>query len=49
MERTLCLIKPDAVSMGFTDAIICNLEEKGFFICQQRETTIDRRKAMYKY
>lgn len=45
MERTLCLIKPDAVLMGFTDAIITILEENSFFICQQRETMIDQHKA----
>lgn len=42
VERTFALIKPDAVAVGKTDAIIQAIKDRGFTIVAQRELTLDK-------
>lgn len=45
LERTLCIIKPDAVRDGFTNAILAEIEKAGFRIAAIRKQSITKREA----
>ncbi len=45
VERTLCIIKPDAVEKRTTGAILQRIEESGFRVVALRMTTLTRREA----
>lgn len=45
MERTLAIIKPDAMAAGSADAIIQHIENNGFTIVQKEEATLTRGQA----
>jgi nucleoside-diphosphate kinase len=44
-ERTLCIIKPDAVEKNKAGAILARLEEEGFQILALRRTHLNKREA----
>lgn len=44
-ERTLCIIKPDAVEKKKTGAILAKLEEKGFSLLALKRTHLSRQVA----
>lgn len=45
LERTLCIIKPDAVEKRKQGAILQRLQEEGFKIIGLRQTTLSRQTA----
>lgn len=45
VERTLCIIKPDAVEKGHDDAILAMLEKEGFKILAKKKTHLAKDKA----
>ena len=45
LERTLSIIKPDAVAKGHVDEICERLENKGLSIIQKQTLHLDREKA----
>ena len=45
IERTLCLIKPDAVSRNITGLIINDIEQAGFNIIAQKKLKLTRLQA----
>lgn len=45
IERTLSIIKPDAVSRGLTGKIIARFEEEGFRIVAMRKLRLTRQQA----
>lgn len=45
LERTLCIVKPDAVEKRKAGAILARLEEEGFEIVGLRRTHLDKRTA----
>ena len=45
MERTLAIIKPDAMRAGHKDAIIAFIKKHGFAIVAQKETTLSRQQV----
>jgi nucleoside-diphosphate kinase len=45
VERTLCIVKPDAVEKGKTGAILARIEESGFRILALRMTLLARPEA----
>lgn len=45
LERTLCIIKPDAVSQGQAGEILSMLERAGFRICAMRMLHLSREQA----
>jgi len=45
LERTLCIIKPDAVEKGKQGAILQRLQEEGFKILGLRQTQLARQTA----
>ena len=49
MERTLTIIKPDAVSAGKAGAILAHLEKEGFRLAAARKTRLstDQARAFY--
>lgn len=48
-ERTLAIIKPDAVERGLVGAIVSRYEEEGFEIVAMRQTRLTRRDARAFY
>ena len=42
MERTLCIVKPDAVEKRVQGAILKHLQEEGFRIVAMKQTTLSR-------
>ncbi|MFT6765698.1 MAG: nucleoside-diphosphate kinase [Alteromonas naphthalenivorans] len=42
MEKTLALIKPDAVKAGFSDAIIGHIEKNDFTILDQKQVRLSK-------
>jgi len=44
-ERTLCIVKPDAVEKRKTGAILARLEEEGFEIVALRRTHLSKKEA----
>jgi nucleoside-diphosphate kinase len=49
MERTLGLIKPDAVKAKFTGRIISRIEEEGFNIVAMKKLTLSKEQAQKFY
>ncbi|MCB9853997.1 MAG: nucleoside-diphosphate kinase [Phycisphaerales bacterium] len=49
MEKTLIILKPDAVQRGMAGRIITRFEEKGFQICAMKLITIDKNLAEKHY
>ena len=49
MEKTLIILKPDAVQRGMTGRIITRFEEKGFQIAAMKLMRIDRELAAKHY
>ena len=49
MEKTLLLIKPDAVQRGITGNIICRFEQKGFIIAALKLLWMKREQAEILY
>ena len=49
IERTLCIIKPDAVSAGNTGNIIAHIQKAGFRILALRMTTLSHKAASKFY
>src|SRR5579862_7297166 len=45
LERTLCIVKPDAVEKRRTGAILQRIEEGGFKIVALRQTHLSRKEA----
>jgi nucleoside-diphosphate kinase len=45
MERTLAIIKPDAVAAGHTEAIIQHIKDHGFSIVKSMKTRLTRNEA----
>src|ERR1043165_874559 len=45
LERTLCIIKPDAVEKRKQGAILQRLQEEGFVVLGLRQTQLSRRTA----
>ena len=45
MERTLAIIKPDAMQRGHKDAIIAIIKKNGFSIVAQKETQLSEKEA----
>jgi len=45
IERTLCIVKPDAVEKGRTGAILARIEEGGFQIIALKMAHLTRRQA----
>jgi nucleoside-diphosphate kinase len=45
MEKTFAIIKPDAVALGYTGAILSVIQENGFQIKAMRQTTLTRAQA----
>ena len=45
VERTLAIIKPDAVTAGFADAIIGHIEKNNFKIVEQKRIRLSREDA----
>jgi nucleoside-diphosphate kinase len=41
-ERTLAIIKPDAVKAGFSDAIIGHIEKNDFIIVEQKQVRLTK-------
>ena len=48
-ERTLVLIKPDAVERGLAGEILCRLERRGLTLCAARLVQVDRELAERHY
>lgn len=49
LERTLAIIKPDAVAAGHSGAIISMIEEKGFRIAAMKKTRLNAPQAQGFY
>jgi nucleoside-diphosphate kinase len=49
LERTLVLIKPDAVQRGFAGEILGRFERRGLEMCAGKLLTVDRRLAEEHY
>jgi nucleoside-diphosphate kinase len=49
IERTLCIIKPDAVSAGNTGNIIAHIQKAGFRVLALRMTTLSHKSASKFY
>src|SRR5271167_3692893 len=49
MERTLILVKPDAVARGLTGEIIARFERKGLKIVAMRQMTVSKELAERHY
>ncbi len=49
MERTLAIIKPDAMFAGHKDAILAVIKNHGFSIIAQKETTLSQEQAEMFY
>jgi nucleoside-diphosphate kinase len=45
MQRTLAIIKPDAVEKGVIGKILTRIEEEGFVVCAMRMTRLSKREA----
>lgn len=45
VERTLAIVKPDAVSKNLIGEIIAHVENAGFRVCELRMTQLDRERA----
>ncbi|HXW84069.1 MAG TPA: nucleoside-diphosphate kinase [Candidatus Binataceae bacterium] len=45
MERTLAIIKPDAVARGLTGDILKRIEQSGLAVCALRKTKLSRAEA----
>jgi len=45
MERTLAIIKPDAMAAGHKDAILAFIKNHGFAIVAEKETTLSKEQA----
>ncbi len=45
MEKTFAIIKPDAVSKGYTGEIISRIEENGFKISAMKKIKMDKKTA----
>ncbi len=45
LQRTLSIIKPDAMQAGKAGAIIARLQEEGFVICGMRQLHLTRQQA----
>ncbi|HCW92947.1 nucleoside-diphosphate kinase [Flexistipes sinusarabici] len=45
MEKTFAIIKPDAVSKGYTGEIISRIEKKGFKISAMKKIKMDKKTA----
>src|SRR5512135_311697 len=45
MERTLCIIKPDAVEKRVQGPILARLQEEGFRIVTMKQTQLSRKMA----
>jgi nucleoside-diphosphate kinase len=48
-ERTLAIIKPDAVGAGFSDAIIGHIEKNDFKIVEQKQVRLTKAEAQGFY
>ena len=48
-ERTLAIIKPDAVGAGFSDAIIGHIEKNDFKIIEQKQVRLTKAEAQGFY
>lgn len=48
-ERTLAIIKPDAVKAGFADAIIGHIEKNDFKIVEQKKVQLTKEEAQGFY
>jgi len=44
-ERTLAIIKPDAVKAGFADAIVGHIEKNNFVIVEQKKAQLTKAEA----
>jgi len=49
LERTFCMIKPDALARGLKDQILGRLKEDGFNIIEEKELKLDRADAQKLY
>jgi len=49
MEKTFAIIKPDAVSKGYTGKIISRIEENGFKISAMKKIKMDKKTAELFY
>lgn len=49
LERTFCMIKPDAISRGLKDLILGRIKEAGFKIIKEKELKIGRDEAQKLY
>lgn len=49
MEKTLAIIKPDAVKAGHKDAIIKRIMQEGFTILEQKELHLEKEQAQAFY
>ncbi|MDR1611398.1 MAG: nucleoside-diphosphate kinase [Planctomycetota bacterium] len=49
LEKTLIIIKPDAVARGLTGKIVSRFEEKGLAVVAMRKTMVPRRTAEEHY
>ncbi len=44
-EKTLAIIKPDAMAAGFNDAIIEHIKKNGFTVVEQKEANLSQEQA----
>lgn len=49
LERTFCMIKPDAFSRGLKDQILGRIKEEGFKVLKEKELKIGRNEAQKLY
>ncbi|KAI8803163.1 nucleoside diphosphate kinase [Cladochytrium replicatum] len=49
MERTLAMIKPDAVAAGYVEDIVARIKNRGFKIIKQEEAAMPRERVMQFY
>lgn len=49
IEKTLAIIKPDAVGAGFVDAIISHIEKNDFKIVEQKRVRLTKEEAQGFY
>jgi len=49
MEKTLAIIKPDAMAAGHTEAILADIDSHGFAITKMMTTVLTRKEAQEFY
>ena len=49
IERTLSIIKPDAISKGYREAICSKIEKAGLSILKKKEILLNKQEAMGFY